>query len=176
MATLGKQEVIDALRRMGELAAARGHKLDLMLVGGGVMVLVFETRQTTRDLDVLVIPPTDAADVRVLAATVGAERGWPENWLNDAAKGFMVGVSLGPVIFAADGIEVRRPAIEQLLAMKLCAWRDDVDIADARRLLQELGGSYNDVWRQVEPYVQPGRELKAKYALEDLWEDVHGHA
>ena len=134
MATLGKQELIDALTRLGELAAAQGRKLDLMLVGGGIMVLVFETRQTTRDLDVLVLPTSDAADVRSLAATVAAERGWPENWLNDAAKGFMVGVSRGPVIFAAAGIEVRRPSIEQLLAMKLCAWRDDVDIADAPTL------------------------------------------
>ena len=52
---------------------------------------------------------------------------------------------------------------EQLLAMKLCAWRDDVDIADARRLLAELSGTHEDIWRQVEAYLQPGRELKAKY-------------
>ena len=176
MGTIGRQDLIDALTRLGELAAARGTRLDLLLHGGGIMVLVFDARQATRDLDVVVLPPSDATTVRALAATVAAERGWPDDWLNDGAKGFLVGLSAGPVIFSAPGIEVRRPAFEQLLAMKLCAWRDDVDIADARRLLQELPGRYDDVWHQVEPYLQPGRELKAKYAFDDLWEDVHGES
>jgi hypothetical protein len=39
---------------------------------------------------------------------------------------------------------VKAPASEQLLAMKLSAWRDDLDIEDAR--------------------------LKARYAFDDLWE------
>jgi hypothetical protein len=86
----------------------------------------------------------------------------------------MIGLSIGPVIFESPGIKVYRPALEQLLAMKLCAWRDDVDIADARRLLMELPPDYNKVWQGMEPYLQPGRELKAKYAFDDLWEDVHG--
>jgi len=174
MATIGRQELVEALTRLGELAAAQAKKVDLLLVGGGVMVLVFGTRQSTRDLDVVILPPSDAAAVRALAATVADERGWPSDWLNDAAKGFMVGLSRGPVIFSAPGVEVFRATFEQLLAMKLCAWRDDVDIADARRLLEELPGSYNDVWRRVEPYLQLGREMKAKYAFDDLWEDLHG--
>lgn len=174
MAILGRQEMIDALTRLGELAAARGQQIQLLLVGGGVMVMVFETRQATRDLDIVVLPPSKAAEVRALAAIVATERGWADDWLNDGAKGFLVGISTGPVIFAAPGIEVRRPAVEQLLAMKLCAWRDDVDIADALRLLQELSGDYNDVWGLVEPYLQPGRELKAQYAFDDLWETLHG--
>jgi hypothetical protein len=123
---------------------------------------------------VVVLPPSDPAEVRALAAAVANERGWPEDWLNDAAKGFMVGISDGPVIFAAPGIEVCRPAIAQLLAMKLGAWRDDLDIADARRLLEELSGGHDEVWRQIEPYLQPGRELKAQYAFDDLWENVRG--
>ena len=171
--TLNKQEVIAALKRLGELAAAQGHVLNLLLVGGGIMVLVFGTREATRDLDVVVLPPSDAGEMRALAEKVAQERGWPKDWLNDAAKGFMVGLSAGPVVFASSGIEVRRPAVEQLLAMKLCAWRDDVDIADGRRLLAELAGSYDEVWRSVEAYLQPWKELKAKYAFDDLWEESH---
>ncbi len=174
MATIGKQDLIAALTRLGELAAAQGMKLDLLLLGGGVMVLAFGTRQATRDVDVVVLPPSKPSAVRELAATVAAERGWPDDWLNDAAKGYMVKLSSGPVVFSAPGIDVRCPAWEQLLAMKLCAWRDDVDIADARRLLEEIPGEYNDVWRRVESYLQPGRELKAKYAFDDLWESSRG--
>jgi hypothetical protein len=62
----------------------------------------------------------------------------------------------------------------QLLAMKLSAWRDDVDIADARRLLQEMSSVREDVWRAVGPFLVPGNELKAQYAFVDLWEALYG--
>jgi hypothetical protein len=58
--------------------------------------------------------------------------------------------------------------------MKLSAWRDDVDITDARRLLQELAGKRDDIWQAVEPYLVPGDELKAQYAFDDLWEALYG--
>lgn len=72
------------------------------------------------------------------------------------------------------GIVIKSPAIAQLLAMKLSAWRDDVDIEDARRLLQALAGEQQQVWAAIELYLVPGTELKARYAFLDLWEDTHG--
>jgi predicted nucleotidyltransferase len=68
---------------------------------------------------------------------------------------------------------VRTLAPPQLLATKLAAWRDDLDIEDARLLLSKLAGDRDTVWEQVEPYLVPGRELKSRYALEDLWESEH---
>jgi hypothetical protein len=44
-------------------------------------------------------------------------------------------------VLSAPGIEVRSPDTAQLLAMKLSAWRDDVDINDASRLLEEIKGA-----------------------------------
>jgi hypothetical protein len=58
--------------------------------------------------------------------------------------------------------------------MKLSAWRDDVDIGDARLVLREFSATREEVWRLVEPFLVPGRELKARYAFEDLWETEHG--
>jgi hypothetical protein len=51
-----------------------------------------------------------------------------------------------------------------------------VDVSDARRLLQELppAGGRDAVWNFVEPYLVPGRELKAQYAFWDLWESLYG--
>ena len=112
----------------------------------------------------------------LIARIVALERDWPEDWLNDGAKGFLVRLSAGAVVFSAPGIEVHSPATAQLLAMKLSAWRDDVDIADARRLLQEMSGERDEIWRAVEIYLVPGNELKAHYAFADLWELLHGDA
>ncbi len=174
MATITRHEIIEALERLGQLAEARGTKIELALVGGALMVLVYEARESTRDVDAIILAPSEVGVVRELAQVVADERGWPDDWLNDGAKGFLIGLSPGPVVFSAPGIEVRSPSTAQLLAMKLSAWRDDVDIADARRLLQEMSGSRDDIWQAVEPYLVPGDELKAQYAFADLWETLYG--
>jgi hypothetical protein len=174
MATLNKAEVIAALTRVGELAVDSGQSVELLLLGGSLMVLVFGTRDSTRDVDVVILRPQETSEVRKIGEAVARERDLPLDWLNDAAKGFLIGPPRGPVVFTSPGIVVRRPSFEQLLAMKLCAWRDDLDVADARRLLLELPGAYDEVWQKVTAYLQPGRELTARYAFDDLWDELHG--
>ena len=178
MALLTRQDIINALERLGQLAAADGCTLHLLVVGGAAMVLGYNARQSTHDIDAVFLPPPEARVIRAWAAAIAQEYNWSDDWLNDAAKGFLIGTSYGPLLLQAPGIEVRQPAVEQLLAMKLCAWRDDVDIADASRLLTalEVEANREAVWRRIEPFLLPGRELKAQYAFEDIWESVHGDA
>ncbi|MFZ1042154.1 MAG: nucleotidyltransferase [Anaerolineales bacterium] len=177
MATFTRTQILDGLQRLGQLAQEKGIHVQLTLMGGAVMVLAFETRLSTRDVDVFIRSPREARIVRELAKRVAGERDWNEDWLNDAAKGYLVGVSEGEILFSAPGIEARSPALEQMLAMKLSAWRDDVDIGDARRLLQELVKSHRDrdeLWNRIEPYLVHGDELTAQYAFLDLWESLYG--
>ncbi len=176
MATFSREEIETGLKRLGELAQAKGLHVQLTLVGGAVMVLRFDARSSTRDVDAVILLPREARLVRELAKQVAEEQDWAEDWLNDGAKGYLVGISEGPLLFQAPGIEARAPAMEQLLAMKLSAWRDDVDIADARRLLQEVGRGRNqdEVWQSLEPFLVRGDELTAQYAFWDLWESLYG--
>ncbi|MBV7337917.1 hypothetical protein KFU94_58745 [Chloroflexi bacterium TSY] len=174
MAILTKHEIKEALKLLGELAEQQGDHIELLLIGGAIMVLAYDERQSTQDVDVLILFPREVHRIRELIKQVASKRNLPEDWLNDGAMGYLVGLSQGPVIYSAPGIIVRSPAVAQLLTMKLSAWRDDVDIADARRLLQELPGGQDQVWESVEPYLVPGDELKAQYAFLDLWETVRG--
>ncbi len=174
MALFNKQQIIELLERLGSLATERNEKIELLLIGGAVMVLVYEQRLSTRDVDAVFLSPAETANVRELIKQVAAEKNVPEDWLNDAAKGYVVVLGQSSVIFSAPGITVKMPTIAQMLAMKLCAWRDDVDIEDARRLLLELAGDREQIWQAIEPYLVPGNELKAQYAFLDLWETTHG--
>ena len=174
MALLSQHDIAKALTRLGELAQQQGHQIDLLAVGGVVMVMAYNARLATHDVDVFILLPKDARIARSLAQQVAQELDWPDDWLNDGAKGFLVGVSSGSVIFSAPGIVVRRPKLAQLLAMKLSAWRDDVDIEDARRLLQEISGTQDEIWQAIEPYLIPRKQLKAQYAFLDLWETTYG--
>lgn len=174
MATFTRKEIAEGIERLGQLAVETGIAVELVLVGGALMVLRFHARESTRDVDVAILAPTDAQKVRELARRVAEEHGWPEDWLNDGAKGYLIGLSSGPVVLSAPGIQVRSPDTAQLLAMKLSAWRDDIDIDDASRLLEEIKGSRDEIWREVERYLIPGNELKAQYAYADLWELQRG--
>lgn len=174
MALLSRRDIEIALTRLGELAQQQNTQIELLVIGGAAMVLAYDARQSTRDVDVLIRFPREARIARDLAKQVGQEQGLPEDWLNDGAKGYLVGISEGPIIFSAPGVVVRQPVVAQLLAMKLSAWRDDVDIADARLLLRQMSGERDQIWQEVERFLVPGRELKAQYAFGDLWETTHG--
>jgi hypothetical protein len=178
MATFSRKDILDGLERLGQLAELKKIHIRLTLVGGAAMVLGFDARQSTRDVDVVILVPEEARLVRDLARLVAEERGWPEDWLNDGAKGYLVGVSEGLQLFSAPGIEAYSPSLYQLLAMKLSAWRDDVDISDARRLLKEVsfpGQRQDEIWQQIEPFLVPGDELTAQFAFQDLWETSDGN-
>lgn len=178
MALLTRVQIENALHRLGELALQRGESIDLIAVGGAVMVLAYEARLATHDVDIIPQRPESMRLVRELARQVAEELGWPADWLNDGAKGFLIGWSDGGVVYTAPGIVVHCPAPAQLLAMKLSAWRDDVDIRDAIRLLAEMmserRGEQEDIWAMLEPYITPGQQLKARYAFLDLWENTYG--
>jgi hypothetical protein len=174
MSLLSKAEIIHALKRLGELALLNNTSIELVAVGGVVMVLAYNVRPMTHDVDVIIIAPPSAKSIRELAERVADELSWPTDWLNDGAKGYLIGFSEGAVIFSSPGITIKRPSVAQLLAMKLSAWRDDVDIADASFLLQELSGTKDVIWQSVIPYLVPGNELKAQYAFYDLWETIYG--
>ncbi len=133
------------------------------------MVLLYGARESTKDVGAVV----SDEPVRIAARKVATQLHLPEDWLNDGAKGFLHGIARGEVVFQSPALIVRALAAPQLLAMKLGAWRDDLDIEDARLLLSKIVGDKASVWEQTEPYLVPGRELKSQYAFEDLWESEH---
>lgn len=148
--------------------------MEMIVVGGAALVLMFQARESTKDVDAFCLGAVPASAIRAAARGVATRLELPDDWLSDAAKGYVHGLALGPVLVKTPSLVFRTLAAEQLLAMKLSAWRDDVDVNDARLLLSKLAGSREAVWAVVEPYLVPGRELKARYAFDDLWEERLG--
>jgi len=74
MATLTKREIIEALERLGQLAEAQDERIELVLLGGALMVLAYDARQSTRDIDVVILAPHETQRVRALAKTIALER------------------------------------------------------------------------------------------------------
>jgi hypothetical protein len=166
---LGRDDIVFALRSLADELSPTAQPLELVVVGGAALVLLYGARETTKDVDAFSRTAADAASLRDASRKVALRLSLPLDWLNDGAKGYVHGLALGEVLLTTPSLVVRTLAPQQLLAMKLSAWRDDVDIEDARLLLSKLGPDREAAWRLVVPHLVPGRELKAQYAFDDLW-------
>jgi hypothetical protein len=138
MRNLTKQEILAGLTRLSELAQKEGITLEMSLYGGALMMLAYDARQTTKDVDAIIRPP----DVgKRLAIKVAQERGWHDDWLNDDVKQFVSAVETRtawrPPGLNAPAIKITKPTAKYLLAMKVMACRkslpgyagDEADIA-----------------------------------------------
>jgi hypothetical protein len=90
---LNRETITLALRRLSELLRERGVQGEICLFGGTAMVLAFNARERTKDVDAVFHPPQL---VRELAIVVKDELSLPAEWLNDAVKGFLA-ADLKPV-------------------------------------------------------------------------------
>ena len=174
MKLLSQGMIREALEALARELDAEGAREEIVLAGGAALVLMYNARESTRDVDYCSVGSAGSAAVRDASRRVAAALDLPADWLNDGAKGYLNGLLPGEVLLDRPALRVRALGPQQLLAMKLSAWRDDVDISDARLLLSELKGSREEVWSSVEPFLVPGRELKARFAFDDLWESIHG--
>jgi len=172
---LSAEDIRRAFVALAEELERRGQHAEIVVVGGAALVLLFGARESTKDVDAYFVKP-EASRVRAAAEAVASHLDLPADWLNDSAKGYLVGVTVGEVLYASDALTVRAASAAQLLAMKLAAWRDAVDRSDAKLLLSRMDGSAEDVWSAVKPFVPPHQLDKASYAFQDLWEMIHGHS
>ena len=156
-----------------ELARHRQHA-EIIVVGGAALVLLFRARESTKDVDAFFVTP-EASIIRDAAEAVANRLDLPADWLNDGAKGYLVGLSSGEILYDSGTLIVRAASTVQLLAMKLAAWRDAIDRGDAKVLLSQMTGSAGEIWSAVKPFVPPHQLDKASYAFEDLWETLHEH-
>jgi hypothetical protein len=125
------------MRALDHALARRGATADVYLVGGAAIALSFDAARTTRDLDAVFAPTTE---VRAAAAEVAEEFDLPEDWLNDAVKGFVppTADTHQAVVYESEHLRVCTAGLEHLLAMKIAAARVEQDRGDLALLVNAL--------------------------------------
>ena len=164
------------IRRLFELLdaelASENVEGELYLVGGAVMCLALDARESTRDVDAF-FRPTKV--VRAAALRVAAKSGVPDTWLNDAVKGFLSPRGSFEPYLELPHLRVFVAQPTYLLAMKCAALRlgeEFHDLDDVRYLLRYLdistvGEALEVVTRYFdEKHLRP----KTRLALEELLE------
>ncbi len=143
---------------------------ELYLMGGAVMCLVMEARESTGDVDAIFQP---AGIVREAAARVAARANVSPDWLNDAVKGFLGrGGDFDPYL-ELPNLRVFVARAEYLLAMKCAAMRlgeEFHDLDDVRYLLRYLNVSTsNEAMAIVTRYFEEDQLFpKTRLVLEEL--------
>lgn len=170
---LSAEDIRRAFMALSEELERNQRRAEIIVFGGAALVLLFDARESTKDVDAYFVSP-EASAIRKAAEAVAEQQDLPTNWLNDAAKGYVVELTTGASLYESNALTIRAASTTQLLAMKLAAWRDAVDRSDARLLLSQMSGTASQIWSSVKRFVPPHLLDKASYAFEDLWETLHG--
>jgi hypothetical protein len=167
---LSVSEIRRLLMALDEELAAREVVGEIGLLGGAVMCLVFQARPSTKDVDAIFEP---TREIREAAAAVARRFDVPEDWLNDAAKGFLLSDPPRVSVLDLPHLRVWAPTAEYMLAMKCVSARFDThDRDDVEFLIRHLDLSRpEDVFAIIRAYY-PRRRIppKARFLVEELLE------
>ena len=169
---LTKADVQQLLKLLDEELAREEIKAELYMVGGAVMCLALDARPATRDVDAYFRP---TKQVREAAARVAGRAGVPNDWLNDAVKGYLGSRGDFVPYLELPNLVVFLARPEYLLAMKCASMRlgaEFHDLDDVRYLLRYLNISrVEDAMAIVTKYFDEEVLLpKTRLALEELLE------
>jgi hypothetical protein len=175
---LTREQILAALDCLNRALAERAVLGEVCLFGGAVMVLAFNARLATKDVDAIFQP---ANIVRELAEEVAKSMGLPANWLNDGVKGYLSvrhDVTCGSLP-QFDHLRLTMPTAEYLLAMKCLASRIGVgageadDTADIAFLIRHLGLKNPTAVLDIVSAYYPAQRVpvKAQFLVESLFEE-----
>jgi hypothetical protein len=176
--TLTREQIVAALHSLSDELGKQSITGEICLFGGTVMVIAFNTRLMTKDVDALFQP---AQIIRDLSSRIAEEHHLPANWLNDGVKGF---VSVRHETTAGNlpqfpHLRLTMPVPEYLLAMKCMASRiggttdEPSDVADVIFLIRHLKlKSPKEVLDLVGQYYPANRvPVKTQYLVEGLFDE-----
>ncbi len=168
--SLGKEQILSLFNDLNSELNAKKIKGELYLVGGAVMCLALNARESTKDIDAIFEP---SAEIRKAAARIATRHGVEENWLNDAVKGFLSEAASFNNYLDLSNLKVFVALPEYLLAMKCLSFRIGVEFADesdVRFLLRYLNiDKYDRAIEIITRYYPKDRfPQKTFYALEEI--------
>jgi len=165
---LNSETILRLFTALNDELRGAGVRGEIGICGGAVMCLVFKARESTKDVDAVFLP---TQEIRHASKLVADKLGVPEDWLNDAAKGYFL--SQPPVhdVVELSNLRVWAPQADYMLAMKCVSARfDSHDLDDTKFLLAHLGiRSVEEASRIIEQYY-PRKVIPAKtqFLLEEL--------
>lgn len=170
---LSKRKILGYLEALNVELRKKGVKGEILLYGGAVMVLAFDARPATKDVDAIFAPKTVMRDA---IKQVAKNNGLPEDWMNSGVEGFQSKVGNKKLFLSFSNLTIYIPSVEYLLAMKVIASRVDTkDRTDIEFLIKKLQiKTAEPVFDITEKYYPRNRiEPKTQFFIEEMIENVY---
>lgn len=170
MSILTRHDIVAGLHDLAERLAGDELTVQIVVVGGAAMVLEHAPeRGATRDVDCWVNSPPDVREsVSRHVATIGRERQWPHDWLNDAATRFFpenAGPSDWHTLLQLGSVTIDVADAKMLFVMKLRASRPTRDFTDLDVLADHLAVTSRDQVLELYDSRYPEDPLTARAAI-----------
>ena len=184
----GGKSVLDAQRmrflfnEIGKRFAARGQVAEIAVFGGSALILMFDYRDSTRDIDYVQIKG-GMREMAHVSAEVGRMEGLPEGWFNDAVRIFTSDRPdyrlLGDFPASNPGLRVFTASPRYILGMKIDSMRSSLetsDIKDIWHLVDICGVESSEEARAIHREFFPDKPLprRNELILEDIFEAKMG--
>ena len=156
-APLTREKILEAFELLSARLGENGIRGEICIIGGACMVLAFNARATTKDVDTIATPP---GEVLRQAFRIGQELNLPDGWLNNAARLFISKKNHEVRDFNVQypHLHLLVPTAPYMLAMKCLAARIGAvdDRSDIKFLIKHLDlKSLEEVKGVIENYYPP---------------------
>jgi hypothetical protein len=171
MTNLSKKQILRCLEELSAEMGKQNLKGEILLFGGAAMVLAFNARSSTKDVDAIFRPKKE---IYAISKKIARKHHLPEGWLNDSVKGFITSDSFKQNLFIRyKNLAVYTPEPQYLLAMKCMSMRiglESSDIDDIKTLLKYLQiKKTEDVFQLLEQYYPQNKiPQKTFYAIDEI--------
>lgn len=167
-----RNEIIRALHKLNAVLAKKGINGDIGLYGGAVMSLVYNSRDTTKDVDGIYLPKREMTQaITDVANSMNLE----PDWFNDAVKGFISENNDLELFESLSNLNIYVASADYMFAMKCVSCRlDDVNELDDIKFLANYLGISNvtDAIEVIERFYPPNQILpKTQYMLEEIFDE-----
>ena len=171
MTALSGKQILHYLEELSAEMGKQNLKGEILLFGGAAMVLVFNARAATKDVDAIFRPKKE---IYAISKKIAVKHHLAEGWLNDSVKGFVTSDSFQQNLFIRyNHLSVYTPEPEYLLAMKCISLRigmESSDIDDIKTLLKYMKiKKTEDVFNLIEKYYPQNKiPQKTFYAIDEI--------
>lgn len=169
---LNKAKILELFQILNNRLETRSLRGEIGVVGGAALCILFNERSATKDVDAIFEP---TSEIRKVVKEVSEDEGIPEDWLNDAVKGFMPQeLPQETVVYSGSNLKVWTPNLEYLFAMKAMASRaDTTDLSDIKLLINKMNiKTLEEAVLILHKYYPKGKILqKTYYFLEELFDN-----
>jgi len=170
-----KEDILMYLEELSQEMGKENLKGEILIFGGAAMVLAFNSRPSTKDVDALFQPKSKIYE---LSKRIAERHQLSPDWLNDSVKGFINTDSFSYKLFLRyENIAIYVPDPEYLLAMKSISMRlgiESSDLEDIKFLIEYLKiKKLEDIFNLVKKYYSREQiPMKTYYALEEIFQDI----